>query len=421
MNTEAKAQNNRLPRFRRVRSITLGGVVVSVAVLAVASLWGRRDSDAHVAAVKMGDAQHGAALANRLNCYACHIVGKRDANHYATHAPTGPDLRAIGTKLTKEAAYAYIRNPSSVDEHTLMPTYYGQSNNSDVSFRVRGEQEVLAMVHYLFVNSEKVDAEAPPEGGNPARGKDLLAAKGCMSCHTDGAGSLSLSEVAEKFPGAYGGNLSNVSRTTTPAWVFSFLKTPKRFAKGTAMPDLNLTNEEAADLTAYLMEKAASTRMPRVEPSADVAHRGWEAAPAIDDVVIDDLSFEYLSKTTYESDAIRQINTWDQNAKLYYMGFRLLKRYGCYGCHSIKGFEDALPNGTDLVQWRDQHLNVVSFGVLDVPLGHYSDARTKLHDPRVFEKDLIIDPYDRLIMPKFALQEREIDDLATFVTTGETP
>lgn len=411
ISSEAKAQDDRLPRFRRVRRMTLGGAFAFVAVVAAASLWGRRPSDAHVAAARTGDAQHGAALANRLNCYGCHILGKRAANHYAAHVPTGPDLRAIGTKLTKEVAYAYIRKPSSVNEHAVMPMYYGQSNNDDASARVRGEQETLSMVHYLFVNSEKVSLAPSPQGGDRAKGKELLSSKGCLSCHTEGPSSLTASELAEKFPGAYGGNLSLAARTTTAAWVFSFLKSPKLFARSTAMPDLGLSDQEAADLTAYLMDK----------PAAELAHPALPAAPAVDEVEIDDLTFEYLSKTTYESEAIRQINTWDENAKLYYMGFRLLKRYGCYGCHAIKGFEDGQPNGTDLVQWRDMHLNIVAFGVLDMPLGHYADAKTKLHDPRVFETDLVFEPYDRLIMPKFALQEREIDDLATFVVSEETP
>jgi len=399
MNTAGKSWDQWL------RRLTFGSAVALVSALGAAALLRLSGAQIATATANMGDVQRGERLAQRLNCYACHILGKEVASHYAAHPQSAPDLRAVAAKLTREVAYAQIHKPSDVSEHTLMPAYFGQSNNDDPASLERGEEEVHAMVHYLFVNSEQISLPAPTGGGDAARGKNLVTSKGCLSCHADEPSVMSAAELADKFQGAYGGNFFVIGRKAKPEWIFAFIKSPKRFAPTTPMPDLALTDQEAADVTAYLVDK----------PANEPAHAPLPAPPAVDDVLLDDLAFDYLSKTTYESEAIRQINTWDRNAKLYYLGFRLVRRYGCYGCHHIKGFEDAEPNGEDLVKWRDKRINMTGFGVLEIPLGHYSAARVKLQDPRVFEKGLVFDPYDRLIMPKFALQPREIDDLAAFV------
>jgi len=406
MNTEGRAQGNEPPRVGRGVSVTVVVVLCVAAALAV-SFW-RRSGDVEIATAtaSTGDAERGKILAQRLNCYGCHVLGKEQDDYYSAHPRTGPDLRSISAKLTPEGAYSQIHDPTSVNPHSLMPHYYGLSNNSDEVSQGVGEQEVLAMVHYLFVNSTKPELLELPAGGNEGRGKELIASKGCVACHRDDPAVVSVSELATKFPTVYGGNLSTVGRRTTPAWIFSFIKAPKRFAPSTRMPDLALTDSDAADITAYLTSGSAVAASP--------------PPPRVDDLMIDDLSFEYLAKTTYESDAIRQINSWDGNAKLYYMGFRLVRRYGCYGCHQIKGFDDARPNGADLVTWRDTRLILLSYGVGDLPKDHFQSARAKLRDPRGFETDLVFDAYDRLIMPKFALSGPEIDDLASYLVSKES-
>jgi len=405
MNTEKRVPSNDRRRFGRVVSVGLGAVVCAAAF--TASFWRHPGKiEVATATASTGDASRGKALAQRLNCYGCHLIGKPEANHYAMHPPTGPDLRSIASKLTPALAYTQIHDPAVANPHTLMPHYYGLSNNDDATARAVGEQEVHAMVHYLFANSVKQDVQEPPSGGRAENGKSLFNTKGCAGCHSVETAATNAADIAAKFPAVYGGNLSSISERTTPAWIFSFVKAPKRFAPDTLMPDLGLSDSEAADLTAYL------TQQPK---------RQLPAPPPIDDVTMDDLAFDYLSKTTYESESIRQIDSWSSDEKRYYMGFRLLRRYGCYGCHRIKGFDDAPPNGTDLGRWKESKVIVLSYGVIDMPLDHYHAARAKLADPRVFERDLVFEPYDRLIMPKFALQDGEIEDLAAFVTSSETP
>lgn len=89
-------------------------------------------------------------------------------------------------------------------------------------------------------------------GGNSAAGKELIVSKGCGACH-----------VIPGIPGARGlvgpplyfygrrtiiaGELPN-----TPDNLVRWIKDPKQVEPGTAMPDLNVNDQQARDIAAYL-------------------------------------------------------------------------------------------------------------------------------------------------------------------------
>ena len=89
-------------------------------------------------------------------------------------------------------------------------------------------------------------------GGNAQRGKALIQAYGCGSCHT--------------IPGIYtargvvGPPLMLFSRRTmiagelpnSPDNLVQWIRNPKAIEPGTAMPNLGLTDYEAHDVAAYL-------------------------------------------------------------------------------------------------------------------------------------------------------------------------
>ncbi|MGH9585315.1 MAG: c-type cytochrome [Acidobacteriaceae bacterium] len=90
------------------------------------------------------------------------------------------------------------------------------------------------------------------EGGNAQIGKQLIVSKGCGACH-----------VIPGIPGARGlvgpplffygrrtiiaGELPN-----TPDNLVRWIKDPKQVEPGTAMPDLNVNDQQARDIAAYL-------------------------------------------------------------------------------------------------------------------------------------------------------------------------
>ena len=153
--------------------------------------------------------------------------------------------------------------------------------------------------------------------------------------------------------------------------------------------------------------------------------------------------------------------------KLLYLGRRIISRQGCSGCHDIPGFEDAKPIGTGLADWGRKDTSKLAFEMIveylrERPPGHSHagshvghghgheaevatehhaldplemDADTgffveallhhqregfiwqKLREPRSydFKKTENKDYTDRLRMPKFNFDQKQIEAVMTFV------
>lgn len=98
---------------------------------------------------------------------------------------------------------------------------------------------------------EPVEAHRVP-GGDPERGRLLIAAYGCGSCHivpgisgADGVVGPPLTDWAGRQWIA--GNLWN-----EPANLMSWLQDPQAIEPGTGMPTQGVTAEESAHMAAYL-------------------------------------------------------------------------------------------------------------------------------------------------------------------------
>jgi cytochrome c len=120
----------------------------------------------------------------------------------------------------------------------------------------------LALVIHLvvlLVSAEAVQVSGPLEPlrvqgdvGDRARGAQLIQAYGCGACHyvpgiREARAKVGppLTDFAER---AYiAGNLPN-----TPANLSRWIRNPQAVEPGTAMPNLGVSSEEAADIVAYL-------------------------------------------------------------------------------------------------------------------------------------------------------------------------
>lgn len=155
-----------------------------------------------------------------------------------------------------------------------------------------------------------------------------------------------------------------------------------------------------------------------------------------------------------------------QSRKLNYLGRVTISRYGCYGCHDIPNFETARPIGTALQDWglkdpsrlapehieeylhhhgepdgsstrhrvekairkgasgdfdnaeeADRELGAAFFYESLLHHGRPGFIWQKLRDPRSYDYEKIDTKFydERLRMPKFPLNEREIEAISTFV------
>ena len=336
------------------------------------------------------------ATYERAGCYACHKTKGFDTN---IRKP-GPILTKIDSKLSQDWVKTWIRNPRAVKPTTWMPRFFYNSNNSSPEDAVRNEAEINAIVAYLFANSEKHEfAVKNPPHGDAKNGEKIVKEIGCQGCHVVGEGKRD--EIGPRR--TFGQPLENVGNKTTYEWIYNWVRDPKHYSPDTYMPNLRLTDAQVADVATYLSElKGAGGDAPKA--SAD--------QKAVDDTLLD-----YLKNVMPFEDAKAQLAKWDPQQKQVELGQRAISRYGCFSCHDIKGFEKAQSIGTDLSEEGTKLVTRLDFAFInDIP--HTSKIawfRTKLHDPRIFDRGRVLQPLEKLRMPNYDFSDVEIQRLLTAI------
>jgi cbb3-type cytochrome oxidase cytochrome c subunit len=328
----------------------------------------------------------------RAGCYACHKTRGFDTN---IRKP-GPILTRIDSKLTQDWVKNWIRNPRAVKPTTWMPRFFYNTNNSSPEDAARNEAEINAIVAYLFANSEKHEfAVKNPPHGDAKNGAEIVKAIGCQGCHVVGEGKRS--EIGPRR--TFGQPLENIGNKTTYEWIYNWVRDPKHYSPGTYMPNLRLTDQQVADVATYL----STLKGP-----------GGDASKAMpDQKVADTVLLDYLKNVMPFEDAQAQLAKWSPEQRRVELGQRAISRYGCFSCHDIKGFETTQPIGTDLSEEGSKLVTRLDFAfITDIP--HTSKIawfRTKLHDPRIFDKGRVLQPLEKLRMPNFDFTDEEVDRL----------
>jgi mono/diheme cytochrome c family protein len=336
------------------------------------------------------------ATYERAGCYACHKTKGFDVNM----RKPGPILTKIDSKLKPEWVKNWIRNPRAVKPTTWMPRFFYNSNNSSPEDAVRNEAEINAIVAYLFANSEKYEpAVKTPPRGDPKSGEQIVKSIGCQGCHVVGEGARD--QVGPRR--TFGQPLENIGNKTTYEWIFDWVRDPKHYNPSTYMPNLRLTDAQAADVAAYLVTLKG--------PAGDAAKANPDQS-ASDAVLLD-----YMKNVMPFEEAKAELAKLDPQARQIELGRRAISRYGCFSCHDIKGFENAQAIGTDLSEEGSKLVTRLDFAFIsDIP--HTSKIawfRTKLHDPRIFDRGRVLQPLDKLRMPNFDFSDVEIERLLTAI------
>jgi cytochrome c1 len=192
------------------------------------------DPDEHIV-------EGGHLLLAELNCTTCHAAPAAWKERLAPK--DGPVLSSVGSRLDADQLWLFIRSPQFLKKGTQMPGLFaGEEGDAE---------KVEALVEYL--SSMKQDKPQMP-AGDGAHGKELYHKIGCVACHEPGTDFR-----PEKVPAAMEvekpGNASvpiafaDVYDVNSLAY---FLKDPLAHRPSGRMPDLHLTDQEAADIAAYL-------------------------------------------------------------------------------------------------------------------------------------------------------------------------
>lgn len=297
----------------------------------------------------------GQRIFEQVGCTGCHLV-----EGYGDIAKVGPGLRKVQAKLDPSWMVRWIQNPREFRPHTRMPHFYFT------------EEEALAAASYIW-SASRTEADAwldnhpLPEGyraGDPAlvkKGEELARSIGCQGCHGLAEGEFT-TRIAGKdlVP-----NLKDIAAKTNPRWIYNWLLDPKSYYADTNMPSLRLSEDEALALTTYLMTLG-------------------EKEAAIDSI-----------QTKLDAPA---------NVK---EGERLVRKYGCPGCHDIPGMENEARIGVELTLFGSKPLEELFFGnETQIPRSWGAWTFNKIHNPRVYATERV-----EQLMPHFDLAAEDIEAL----------
>lgn len=468
-----------------------------------------------------------------INCHAEDTIGEARR--------VGPDLRHVASKLQPEFVQSWAHAPQEFRPSTRMPHFFMQENNRSQSANsldpkplLRTETEVAAISKYLFSVSTSWEPTARPVGieGDVERGRDLFKVAGCLACHANMAEfaeqwitadfvqqeSIDAETARHRFLGMtpnertryamehfvnerdtfldpdamrfdpdaeyntpvftrFAPELSGIGSKVTADWLYSWLTDPTHYAPDTKMPDMRLTPEEAADITAYLLTlkhnnfvqrefELDSARMAMTDDlilqllSAQRSERSSRAIMADDGGELTDMIVALIAPSLGKDAARDLIHPMDlTEKKLVYLGNKMIGHYGCYTCHEISGFEKTTPPGTNLSTWAEKPITQLDFAFYDHAFHHMREkkeetygfiyprdahelnafspiddeareqiththaafAKHKMLNPRIWDREKIKGPYDKLKMPNYYFTEHEAEALTTFLLSRIPP
>jgi cytochrome c2 len=324
-----------------------------------------------------------------IGCYGCHPI-----DGYDLLRKPGPALTDVQTKLSPAWMTQWIAYPRAWRPHTRMPNFWPESIDPKTGTVREGtpearlrQDEVTAVAAYLWGTSKTKEQDLPPapalEAGDADRGEKIVESVGCYACHKVENDSprrpLSSSEARDFAP-----DLHNIGAKANRHWLYTWLKNPSGVWHDTRMPNLRLTDQEAADVATFL-----STRLRNGEDYSQVPSE---------------------FRPDYDAKAF---------AALGEKGRALINKYGCFGCHDINGFEHAQRIGANLSDFGHKPVELLDFGdaITDPHRQTWANwLDLKLRRPRAYR-------YERVDtrMPQFDLSDDEVRALMVFLRGAKGP
>ncbi|NJN14323.1 MAG: c-type cytochrome [Planctomycetes bacterium] len=203
-----------------------------------------------------------------------------------------------------------------------------------------------------------------------------------------------------------GPDLNGIGSKVTKEWLYHWLLDPRGYWHDTNMPDLRLTADEARDVTAYLMQSR---------------HESFDALDGLDLVQPIIASIAQELKVSEQQEGTRRsleiVGAMSAREQVLYVGEKLFKHYGCFGCHTVEAYKDATPIGTELTEWGSKLIDRLAFNHAPIEKTRFDFAYAKMINPRIYDhgmasRDL---PLERLKMPRFVFSAEEARDLSTFL------
>jgi cytochrome c2 len=339
----------------------------------------------------------GVFLVERYGCFGCHKI-----KGWEGLRKVGPDLTRVMAKTSPEWIFRWVKEPRSF-RPTRMPQIWDVRPNETADQKARNNVEINAVVAYVSEKSGTVAYPAPPKG-DAAAGRKTFESVGCLACHRVGDDRRGITGIESAAFRTHGPNLDGTGSKVNAGWLYAWVRNPKSYWHETKMPNLRLSEREAADVTAYLMSLKKDDFLARARPPLDAKLR-------------DTIALEYLRAQYTVSQADEKLAAMDDHARTLFLGEKTIGRYGCFGCHNISGFEKTSPIGVELTEEGSKVVERLDFGFEEEKIAHTLPAwvHEKLMEPRIFDRDKLKKPDELLRMPKFHFTDEEADAIVTAV------
>ena len=384
-------------------------------------------------------------LFERYGCYSCHKV-----DWFPNKRKPGPSLKNVASKLESNFMQSWIAGPKDFRPTTWMPqifhlenyaadevvvkSQYGQGR--DIMGQEWNDSAVAAISAYIMESSGDMPMDPIPVAGDAERGREVFRVAGCLACHNMAPyGGLSDEDpndpaLERNGENEHGPNLRGVATKVNAEWLYNWIKDPQKYWGETRMPNLRLSDQDAADVTSYMMEDPDGifTEVPE----------GWEAAASPYDVeTLREQArwfFSRVGRDSLESRFNGEDTTfhWDDEEQLLLaVGEKYVRHQGCYSCHEVKGMENDMPIGVELSNWGSKTVDKLDWGSMADYFAqahgwaqtdrdefkHYREGwlEQKLNEPRSFDRGKVKNPTEKLRMPWFDFEPEEIRSIATFV------
>ena len=190
-------------------------------------------------------------------CTSCH-VGLKEAS--LADVPTQPYRKhpAIPHQLDEFGCTLCHRGQGAA-------TTVSEAHNSTLAW----EQPILPA---RYLESSCGQCHRGPLPGTPTLnlGRNLLSRYGCVHCHTVKTPDGSIMQPTDDPP-----SLLHIADKTTREWIYAWLKDPQAYAATATMPNFKLSDDDARDISAFLI--AGSTPIAgdnlslSAKPSSDPA------------------------------------------------------------------------------------------------------------------------------------------------------
>lgn len=377
-------------------------------------------------------------------CTSCHVGLKEASLNDVSQQPFRPHP-VIPHKLGQFGCTVCHRGQGAA-------TTVAEAHNSTLAW----EQPILPA---KYIESSCGECHRGTLAGTPQlnQGRSMLSRYGCVHCHTVKLPDGKIMKAADDPP-----SLSHIADKTTREWIYAWLKDPQAYAATATMPNFKLSDDDARDISAFLI--ANSTTVPEdtialsakaaADPTAGATLYGesfcaschavqnaagnlvggnvgpeltrvgnkvkpewlqaWLRNPRIynpetamphyrfNDAQVATLTGFLLAKT--DSDLLNNVHLEAATPEQVEHGKRLVADYGCASCHEIAGIKKPENFAPELSRIGSKPVTQLVFlRGMQHTLPDY--IATKIKQPRSFGQNLK--------MPQYAFTVAQIDSLTT--------